>query len=119
VQIAINQAMLHQICCLYCVCLNLPTSPVPAHCPHSLASGVVVFVGFVRLVLVWFLWLVFVVCGHCQVVTGCSRCHLFFAFLAAVRGSHKPCQRPFYLSKPLTTFESLLAFGPPVPAACG
>lgn len=99
---------------LFLLCLfESAHSPVPAHCPHSHASGVVVFVGCVRLVLVWFLWLAFVVCGHCQVVAGCSRCHLFFPFLAALRGSHKPCQRPFYLSKPLTTFESLLAFGPP------
>jgi hypothetical protein len=42
-----------------------------------------------------------------QVVAGCSRCHLFFPFLAGRRGSHKPCQRPFYLSQPLTTFKSL------------
>jgi hypothetical protein len=89
-------------------------SPVASHCPHSHASGVVVFIGFVRLVLVGsFGWLLLCV-ATAKWLLGAADVSFSFLSLQHQGGvSYKPCQRSFYLYKPLTTFESLLAFGPP------
>ena len=100
-EVVVELYVVVQIC--FPACGASPTATAHALPPQS-RSGLWCSAGGVCLLVVWALWHLLFLCGHCKVVIGCSSCHvLFFPLLQLSRDS----------TSPVSDCSPLMAFGPP------